>query len=64
MRIWIIAILCAFGLGFMAGMTAERASLGLAEDKTMLTYEGSIYVRAIEAAPTLENYLTAAGKKR
>ena len=63
MFIKIMVALSIFGLGFMAGMGAERASLRISEDKTTMVYEGSVYVQAIQGT-SLEDYLTAAGKKK
>ena len=59
---WILMLLSAFGIGFTVGVACERASLRIAEDKTTLTYEGSVYVQAIPGT-SLQDYLTAAGKK-
>jgi hypothetical protein len=55
--------LSIFGFGFCAGALAERSSLKVAEDRTSIVYEGSIYLQAV-AGTTLEDYLTAAGKGR
>jgi len=59
---WLILVLTAFGLGFCMGAAVERRYYHVSEDRLSLVYEGSVYVRAVEGT-TLEDYLTAAGKK-
>ena len=50
-----------FGLGCCVGGAVERRCLQAADDGMVLTYQGAVYVRAVEGM-TLESYLTAAGK--
>jgi hypothetical protein len=59
----IMVALSIFGAGFIIGMAAERASLRIADNKTTLIYEGSVYVQVIQGV-SFEDYLTAAGKKK
>jgi len=60
--LWWACIAFSFYLGIMAGSAIERRYYQVAEDKTSLIYEGSVYVRVVEGT-ALEDYLTAAGKK-
>ena len=56
-------IAIAFLAGWWLSARVERASFHVAENKEMLTYEGAVYVRAIEGT-SLEDYLTAAGRPK
>jgi len=59
----LVIILTAFFLGFLAGAAIERRCYHVSEDKQSLVFENSVYVRAVEGT-TMEDYLTAAGRKK
>jgi len=53
----------AFCLGFTLGSCLERRCLNVAENKESIVYDNSVYVKVMEGT-SLEDYLTAAGKKK
>jgi len=53
----------AFCLGCTLGSCLEKRCLNVSENKESLVYENSVYVRVMEGS-SLEDYMTAAGKKK
>ena len=60
--IWIILLVAAFGIGFCLGAASERKDYLFSAGRESMVYEGAVYVWVVEGT-TLEDYLTAAGKK-
>ena len=60
--VWFILLVASFGIGFCLGAASERKDYLFSADRGSLVYEGAVYVRVVEGT-TLEDYLTAAGKK-